>query len=314
MNCSFCVRFAATLIWVMWLILPPADSSQSKADEHTTLSLVSEKDAFVRGRELWFGVRFELQQGWHTYWVNPGDSGEAPRIEWHLPTGFQASDIQWPYPLRLELGSLADYGYQDEVLLMAAIRPPEGLKKGESAKVSAQVHYLVCHEVCIPGQKRLELSLPVMTSAEFSPARSLFDVARQKLPRPLPRNWTISATSTVDEFVVTLRADKLPRPVQFFPLHAEEIENAAPQNSTDVSGGLSLHLKKSEHLSKPIARLEGVIVVASGDAYWVRIPVAEPINARTRSDKSRREHEARPAVESGCDVLVDFFMLCGEGG
>jgi len=283
MNCSFSPRFIAILTWAVWLMLPTAASSQGKADEHTTLSFVSEQDALVRSKQLWIGIRFELQEGWHTYWTNPGDSGEPPRIEWQLPTGFQVSDIQWPHPVRLALASLADYGYEDQVLLMATVRPPERLKEGESTKITAQVHYLVCHDVCIPGQKHLELSLPVKTSAAFSPARPLFVAARQKLPRPMPRNWKISATSTADEFVVNLTADKLARPVQFFPLHAEQIENAAPQNLTEVPAGLRLHLKKSEHLLKPIARLEGVIVLASGDAYLVRIPVAQPRNAHTQS-------------------------------
>jgi DsbC/DsbD-like thiol-disulfide interchange protein len=273
MNCSFSPRFVVFLIWAVWLMLPTAASSQVKADEYTTLSLVSEQDAIVRGKQLWIGIRFELQEGWHTYWTNPGDSGEPPRIEWQLPTGFQVSDIQWPHPVRLVQAYLADYGYEDQVLLMAAVRPPERLKEGESTRITAQVHYLVCHDVCIPGQKHLELSVPVKTSAAFSPARPLFVAARQKLPRPMPRNWKISAISTADEFVV--KTDKLAKPVQFFPLHTEQIENAAPQNLTEVPGGLRLHLKKSEHLLKPITRLEGVIVLASGDAYLVRIPVAQ---------------------------------------
>jgi len=168
---------------------------------------------------------------------------------------------------------------------MAAVRPPERLEEGESTKITAQVHYLVCHDVCIPGQKHLELFLLVKTRAAFSPARPLFVAARQKLPRPVPRNWKISATSTADEFVVNLKADKLAKPVQFFPLHAEQIENAAPQNSPEVPEGLRLHLKKSEHLLKPIAHLEGVIVFASGNAYQVRIPIAQPRSAHTQSKK-----------------------------
>ncbi len=284
MNCFFSPRFVVFLIWATWLMLPTAASSQGKADEHATLSLVSERDALVGGKQLWIGIRFDLQDGWHTYWTNPGDSGEPPRIEWQLPAGSQVSDIQWPHPKRLPLASLVDYGYEDQVLLMTAVRPPEGLKEGESTKIAAQVHYLVCHDVCIPGQKRLELSLPVRTNAAFSPARPLFDAARRKLARPMPRNWNISATSTADEFVVNLKTDKLAKPVQFFPLHPEQIENAAAQDSTEVPGGLRLHLKKSEHLLKPIAHLEGVIVLASGDAYQVRIPVAQPRNSHTQSN------------------------------
>jgi len=284
MKCSLTLRFVISLVWAVWLMLPTAASSQGKADEHATLELISEQDALVRGKQFWIGIRFDLQEGWHTYWMNPGDSGEAPRIEWQLPTGFQVSDIQWPHPERLTLASLADYGYEDQVLLMAAVRLPERFTEGESTKIAAQVHYLVCQDVCIPGQKHLELSLPVKTSAASSPSRPLFDATRQKLPRPTPRNWKISATSSGDEFVVNLKADKLAKPVQFFPLHAEQIENAAPQNATELPGGLRLHLKKSEHLLKPITHLEGVLVLASGNAYQVRIPVAQPRSSHSQSN------------------------------
>jgi len=75
-------------------MLPTAASSQGKAEEHTTLSLISEQDAIVRGRQLWIGIRFDLQDGWHTYWTNPGDSGEPPRIEWQLPTA-RLLEFRW---------------------------------------------------------------------------------------------------------------------------------------------------------------------------------------------------------------------------
>jgi thiol:disulfide interchange protein DsbD len=271
------------LICAAGLILPTEASSQDRSDEHITLSLVSEQDALVPSKQVWIGIRIDLQGGWHTYWMNPGDSGQPPRIEWQLPTGFQVSDIQWPYPVRLPLASLVDYGYEDHVLLMSAVQPPEGLKQGESAKIAAQVHYLVCHDVCIAGQKHLELSLPIKSSATFSSVRPFFVSNRKKLPRPMPRNWKISATSTADELVVNLKAEKLARLVQFFPLHEEQIENAAPQRSTAAPGGLRLHLRKSDHLLKPIARLDGVIVLASGDAYLVHIPVAESQKADTQT-------------------------------
>ena len=50
-------------------------------------------------------LRQEIAPGWHTYWMNPGDSGEPPRIEWALPTGFTAGDIVWPHPERIRRGA-----------------------------------------------------------------------------------------------------------------------------------------------------------------------------------------------------------------
>ncbi len=272
-------------------LISPLGSAENPAQQHVKLALVSERDAVMPDMELWMGVRFDLDDGWHTYWINPGDSGEPPRIEWELPAGFQAGAIQWPYPARLSTPPLADYGYEHQVLLMVALRPPPGLKQGVNERIAARVLYLVCREVCIPGQKRLELTLPVKNDAETSSSAQGFEVARERLPRPIPKGWKISAASVGDEFQLNLRTGTLTAAAQFFPLEAEQIENAALQTTTKIPGGIRLHLKKSNHLLKPISHLKGVIVVGSGKAYSVDVPVSQPsrrAQAQSIQNRGRR--------------------------
>jgi len=254
-------------------VFPRLTASADPAAEHTKLELVSEQDAIVPGQKLWLGVRFDLQDGWHTYWVNPGDSGEGPRVEWQLPTGFQAGPIQWPFPARLSTPPLVDYGYEHQVLLMTAVQLPWQAKEGKIETIGARVHYLVCREVCIPGEKQLALSLPVRSRAARSRSGQLFEVTRQRVPQRAPSQWRISVASVANEFVLNLRATTSLESVQFFPLNEEQIENAALQRTSLIPGGVRLHLEKSKHLLKPISRLEGVLVIGSAKAYLVDIPV-----------------------------------------
>ena len=262
------------LAGVTWLVPPTLMSAENAADEHVKVGLVSEQDAIVANHQFWVGIRFDLEEGWHTYWVNPGDSGQPPRIDWALPTGFQAGSIQWPYPTRLPAPPFADYGYEHQVLLLVAVQPPPGLRESEIARIGAQVHYLVCRDVCIPGQKWLEMALPVKNRAVAGSELQLFQATRRRLPRPTPESSKISATSVGDEFLLRLRIGKLDTDPQFFPLEPEQIENAAPQNATKIPDGFQLHLKKSTHLLKPISRIKGVVVV-SGKAYLVDVPVSQ---------------------------------------
>ena len=44
------------------------------------------------------GLLLQHQPHWHTYWINPGDSGLATRLEWTLPPGVTAGETQWPIP------------------------------------------------------------------------------------------------------------------------------------------------------------------------------------------------------------------------
>ena len=275
LNRSFIHWLGVFFACAVWLVMPLFSSLESPADEHVNVELVPEQNAVVPGKELWLGIRFDLQDGWHTYWTNPGDSGEAARIDWHLPAGYEAGAIQWPYPERLSTPPFADYGYGHQVLLMVPVRPPAGLKEGQTQKICALVRYLVCREVCIPGRKELELSLPIQTHAGTSQARELFDGSRARLPRPAPRNWRTSALSRGDEFLLNLRIGKLDKAPEFFPLEAEQIENAAPQKATAIPGGIRLHLKKSKHLLKPATRLKGVIVLGPGRAYLLDVPVSQ---------------------------------------
>lgn len=78
---------------------------------HLRAELVSEAAMVAPGRPFWVALRYGLQPGWHTYWHNPGDSGEDPRIRWTLPEGFSAGEIQWLPPQRLPVGPLMNHGY-----------------------------------------------------------------------------------------------------------------------------------------------------------------------------------------------------------
>ena len=54
-----------------WLI-SPFSSTGNPAEEHAKLALISEQAAILPDQQLWMGVQFDLEEGWHTYWINPG--------------------------------------------------------------------------------------------------------------------------------------------------------------------------------------------------------------------------------------------------
>ena len=236
------------------------------------VSLVAETDSIAPGHPFWVAVRFHMEKGWHIYWTNPGDSGEPPRVQWKLPAGFQAGELQWPHPERLTTKYSTDYGYADEMLLLAALHPPTSLAPGGKAELAGTVKWVVCREVCIPGKTEVSLSPPVKAGAAGKSSR-LFDDARKRLPQPAPAGWRIRARSEKDEFVLSIETGQRLARAEFFPLEAQQIENAAPQTAAALPRGLRLRLKKSEQLLKPIANLKGVIVFPSGKAYVIEAPV-----------------------------------------
>ena len=103
--------------------------------DHVTARLVSEKTALRPGEVAWLGLSLAMREGWHTYWENPGDSGEATRIAWTLPEGLTAGEIRWPHPRLIPVGPLANYGYEGQVTLLVPMR----LAPGHTAPATGSV-------------------------------------------------------------------------------------------------------------------------------------------------------------------------------
>ena len=45
---------------------------------HVRASLVSEQRSIEAGQAFLVALHFDIIDGWHTYWKNPGDSGSSP--------------------------------------------------------------------------------------------------------------------------------------------------------------------------------------------------------------------------------------------
>ena len=140
------------------LAMAARSNAQLPAEPHLKVELISEQATSPPGKPLWVGLLFRLEPGWHIYWQNPGDSGEPPKVQWDLPAGFVAGSLRWPQPIRLGGGSVVDYGYEGQVLLMAPIERSSSRNATSIPSLSANVKYIVCRDVCIPGKAHVTLS------------------------------------------------------------------------------------------------------------------------------------------------------------
>src|SRR5690242_11830546 len=64
--------------------------------QHLTAQMTSLGPAIAPGGKQIVGLVLTLEDGWHVYWINAGDSGEPPQIDWTLPEGFKAGPMQFP--------------------------------------------------------------------------------------------------------------------------------------------------------------------------------------------------------------------------
>jgi hypothetical protein len=99
------------------------------------------------------------------------------------------------------------------------------------------------------------------------------------VPQPAPAVWLARARAAGNEFVVSLRIGKSAPQAEFFPMDADVIENSAPQDVRSTAAGIEIHLRRSDQLMKPIARLRGVVVLPGRGAYSVDAPVTQQTGA-----------------------------------
>lgn len=161
-------------------------------------------DGVSPGKALWLGLKIEHKPHWHTYWKNPGDSGLPTRLEWTLPAGVQAGDIEWPTPGKLPIGPLMNYGYEGTLLLPVAVTVPAGFK-GDALDVKLHAEWLVCKDVCIPESGDFALRLPAQAATAAHAA--LFEAARAALPQPVAGS---QASATLEGSTLVLKVTGLP--------------------------------------------------------------------------------------------------------
>jgi DsbC/DsbD-like thiol-disulfide interchange protein len=244
---------------------------------HGTVELIAENQSIAIGHPFNLGLHFQLEKGWHIYWVNPGDSGEPPRVTWQLPPGLSPGGIEWPVPRRLGTSSVVDFGYQDAVTLIVPVHAETSLPAQPSAQLGAEIKLLVCREICIPSKTQLSLTLPIQSQppAPDVRTRELFAAARKGLPRPVSQKWKLTAADAKDSFVLAANVGAQIKQAIFFPLAEAQIDNAAPQTLQALAGGFRLTLRKSDRLLKPIDRLKGVLVLAGNRAYLIDVLVSK---------------------------------------
>jgi thiol:disulfide interchange protein DsbD len=217
-------------------------------------------------------LRLVHQPHWHTYWINPG-TGLVTEIKWSLPPGWTASAIQWPAPyvIKDKTGTVTGNGFENDTFLPVTLTPPAGLTPGATITLKASAEWLMCEDVCMPGNADVTLTLPVAaTAAPDAALGSRLSAVVAGLPRA-DAAWKVSATR--DAKAITLKVAPVgptagktaaPADLRFFAddnLVAYEL----PQTITpDGAGGYVLTLSISPDAPKDATKLAGVLTNEKG--------------------------------------------------
>ena len=258
---------------VFLLALALLQSRPAAAESAVRAALLAESTTWTPGTSCWLALRFQVDEGWHLYWANPGDNGMAPSVQWLLPAGFAVRALHWPVPRRFGEAPSVSYGLDGDVVLLAELSTPDAAPAAGSGPVrlGARLKWLVCREACVPGQADVALDLASAASAAPDAAvTSLFARARSALPSPLP----VKARLVGDDARLTLfldlpTGDGAPRGAYFYCADLETVDHSTPQAWLADARGARLVIPASPYARSPAARLRGVLRVEyPAPVYW----------------------------------------------
>jgi thiol:disulfide interchange protein DsbD len=250
------------------LLVAAGMAAAAAQTDHVRVELVSETTAFVPGHSASLGLRLVHEPHWHTYWINPGDSGLATKLSWRLPAGFHAGEILWPAPQRFDVGGLFNFGYSGDVLLPVQLDVPASAQPGSAVTIAVEARWLVCREACIPGKAMLTLALPIAAEAAPDP-RWQAGFAAARAAQPQPGRWTGVAHERGDRIEVTLTgsgrggAEIPPGPaLDAFVVQGQVVGYVPPQISRSTNA-LTLSFAKSEYFTRAPAALDLLLVAGA---------------------------------------------------
>jgi thiol:disulfide interchange protein/DsbC/DsbD-like thiol-disulfide interchange protein len=293
---------------------PPVVLSEAKSGavrvDSVEAELVSEQSAIVPGQALKVGLRLKHDPNWHTYWRNAGDSGLPTLLQWNLPAGLVASDIQWPSPIRIGVGPLANYGFEGEVILPVVINVPAGFSSVNPVPLLLKAVWLVCREVCIPGEATMSLSLPVAPRATASEHASLFaNMAKRTPSKTIAGVVHPGAQSNVVSlsFPVFSNATNL----EFFPYTEQWILPVADQIFTKNKDTIIAALTLAEPSTKPefsaTAPIPIGVLIADNQVYEIAATATSaPVAFGEALFTSKVTHLAGKPKGSGSSILRDL--------
>jgi thiol:disulfide interchange protein DsbD len=122
---------------------------------HAEVSIIKNSATIVNKDELFIGIRMDMQNHWHTYWKNPGDSGGPLKVKWQVPSEYKIYDVQWPAPELIPYPPLMTYGYENFVIFPFKI----DISEGQSLDyININIDFLICEDICVPEQAIIKTS------------------------------------------------------------------------------------------------------------------------------------------------------------
>ena len=249
----------------------PAASNVITTDQVRAELMAWAPDGVGPGKQVWVGLQIAHQPEWHTYWKNPGDSGLRTELDWQLPAGITAGDIAWPTPVKIPIGTLANYGFENTVLLPVPLTVATNFDATQ-LDIKLKAAWLVCKKECIPQEGDFTLSVPVKSSTAIS--GQLFQAAFDAAPKPLVAGASqiLVSGNAINVSLTGLPAALGGKTLAFFPETGGVTEPAAQWTQSWQGSAWTARIPLSGQRTESPETMP-VVVAFGNTSYRLEVPV-----------------------------------------
>ena len=207
----------------------------------TTAKLLLSHSEAKPGTTVTAGLELTMDDGWHTYWINPGEAGIATSVEWTLPKGVSAGPIQWPTPDKFTALGSTGYGYHGKTILLVPLTITSDAAPGQ-ATISGKVSWLECKVLCVPRDQSVSATLTIAGSDALSVDAAKLDAVRETLPKTdaeltVKAVWDGEAKEDERSLLIEFDAGQADNDADFFAMPSEAFEVSPESEVTAIDGG-----------------------------------------------------------------------------
>jgi len=284
------------------------------------LSLVAEDSSVQHDRPFWLALRMELQDHWHSYWKNPGDTGMPLNIEWNLPKGYTVTNFKWPTPKKFDKDGMIGFGYEKDAIFLVEITPPQKNKNpSKELPISGQARWLACSDsFCVPGDSEIAINLPVGEKEVNEDNKALFTNSRQALPFTAVSYEAKKSNGLIElEIEVDCTEKNCFSSAVFFPEQRKVINSQDGVLLTNQGDG-KYHLLLKEHTSHQASHLKGLVELSSDEKTHlieIDLPISSDTNEHLIAEANKEAGDKAASEENLVSVsLNDDPDMEFEGG
>ena len=299
------------------------DAKAVKTD-HAEISIIGKNNIISEPGTIDLGYKFIFTPGWHTYWINPGDSGGPPNFQSNQIKGWKINQNLWPGPQTIEYPPLMTYGYENEVVFPFKLE----IADLENKEADINIKFLVCDDICVPEEANLKLILKnKILNIEERPDEL------KKWTKLVPVRGPPDLKASIQNNQIKISADLIDRVSYFFPYDDQVTDFSAKQNFSNstlsfaaldsfngkVNGIISTEsgffeideqasLQKSVQQSG-ISLLTAIIFALIGGLILNLMPCVLPVIALKALSLVKNANESRSSVTMNASAYVFGVIL-----